>query len=93
MRALALIGLPMHLGYLVVFVLVGVESAGVPVPGETALITAGVLAQHSPFPQACRARCGEQPGHRAAEVILGLGLLAAARRSPSTDSDASMALP
>jgi len=42
--ALAVIGLPRRLGYLVVFVLVGVESAGVPVPGETALITAGVLA-------------------------------------------------
>jgi undecaprenyl-diphosphatase len=47
--ALALIGLPMHLGYLIVFVLVSVESAGVPVPGETALITAGVLAHRGQF--------------------------------------------
>jgi membrane-associated protein len=47
--ALALIGLPGHLGYFIVFVLVGVESAGVPVPGETALITAGILAQRGEF--------------------------------------------
>jgi undecaprenyl-diphosphatase len=47
--ALALVSLSMHLGYLVVFVLVGVESAGVPVPGETALITAGVLAHRGQF--------------------------------------------
>jgi undecaprenyl-diphosphatase len=43
---LALIHLPTHLGYLVLFALVAGESAGVPVPGETALITAGVLAAH-----------------------------------------------
>jgi undecaprenyl-diphosphatase len=43
---LALIHLPTHLGYLVLFALVAGESAGVPVPGETALITAGVLATH-----------------------------------------------
>jgi membrane protein DedA with SNARE-associated domain len=28
---------------------VGAESTGVPVPGETALITAGVLAHHGEF--------------------------------------------
>lgn len=33
-------------GYLVLAALVGIESTGVPVPGETALITAGVLANH-----------------------------------------------
>ena len=33
-----------RLGYLALALLVGGESAGVPVPGETALITAGVLA-------------------------------------------------
>jgi membrane protein DedA with SNARE-associated domain len=32
------------IGYLLLAVLVGGESAGVPLPGETALITAGVLA-------------------------------------------------
>lgn len=41
---LALIKLSTHLGYLILFALVGVESAGVPVPGETALVTAGVLS-------------------------------------------------
>jgi membrane protein YqaA with SNARE-associated domain len=43
---LALLNIPSHLGYLVLFALVGAESTGVPVPGETALITAAVLARH-----------------------------------------------
>ncbi len=33
-----------HLGYLIVFLGVGIESLGVPVPGETALIIGAVLA-------------------------------------------------
>ncbi|MEA2295549.1 MAG: hypothetical protein QOE86_3188 [Solirubrobacteraceae bacterium] len=41
---LALIQLPAHLGYLVLFALVAAESTGVPLPGETALIAAGVVA-------------------------------------------------
>ncbi len=43
---LALIKLPAHLGYPILFALVGAESLGVPVPGETALVAAGVLANH-----------------------------------------------
>ena len=31
-------------GYLAVFIIVGLESAGVPVPGETALVAAAILA-------------------------------------------------
>ena len=46
---LALFKVNSHLGYLVLFALVGVESSGVPVPGETALITAGVLAHDGRF--------------------------------------------
>jgi undecaprenyl-diphosphatase len=46
---LSLVNLPAHLGYLIVFALVGAESTGVPVPGETALITAGVLAHNGQF--------------------------------------------
>lgn len=46
---IAPINLPAHLGYLILFILIGVESAGIPVPGETALITAGVLANHGQF--------------------------------------------
>jgi undecaprenyl-diphosphatase len=46
---LALISLPPGLGYLVLFALVGAESTGIPVPGEAALITAGVLAHHGRF--------------------------------------------
>ena len=45
----ALIHLPTHLGYLILFALIAAESAGVPVPGETALITGAVLAQHGQF--------------------------------------------
>jgi membrane protein DedA with SNARE-associated domain len=39
-----LIDSPEHVGYLAVAVFVGVEASGVPVPGETALIAAAVLA-------------------------------------------------
>ena len=42
------ISIPPHLGYVALFALVGAESAGVPVPGETALIAAGLLARHGP---------------------------------------------
>jgi membrane protein DedA with SNARE-associated domain len=42
---LALVHISPHLGYLVLAALVGAESIGIPVPGETALITAGVLAE------------------------------------------------
>jgi membrane protein DedA with SNARE-associated domain len=44
-----LIRLPAHLGYVILFALVGAESAGIPVPGETALIAGGVLARHGDF--------------------------------------------
>jgi membrane-associated protein len=46
---LALIKIPANLGYLALAGLVGVESMGVPVPGETALITAAVLARSGRF--------------------------------------------
>jgi membrane protein DedA with SNARE-associated domain len=36
-------------GLIILFLLVGMESAGVPLPGETALITAGVLASQGHF--------------------------------------------
>jgi len=35
------------MGYWAVFLLVGAESLGVPLPGETALITAGIYAGHT----------------------------------------------
>ena len=34
-------------GYLAVFILVAIESLGIPLPGETALITAGIYAGHT----------------------------------------------
>lgn len=37
------------LGYLILFGLVGAESTGVPVPGETALITAAILGRRGGF--------------------------------------------
>jgi membrane protein DedA with SNARE-associated domain len=40
----ALIEIPGELGYLALALFVGIEASGVPVPGETALITASVLA-------------------------------------------------
>ena len=41
-----MIHIPATLGYLVVFLLIAAESAGLPVPGETSLTTASVLAAH-----------------------------------------------
>lgn len=46
---LALIKLPAHLGYLILFGLIGAESSGLPVPGESALIAAGFLAHDGQF--------------------------------------------
>jgi len=40
----ALLSVPAHLGYIALAGLVGAESTGLPVPGETALIAAGLLA-------------------------------------------------
>jgi len=40
----ALVDIPPDVGYSVVFALIAVETMGVPVPGETALITAALLA-------------------------------------------------
>src|SRR5947207_68360 len=45
----ALIHIPSRLGYLALAGLVGAESIGIPVPGETALIAAGILAHHGRF--------------------------------------------
>lgn len=41
----ALFKLPIHFGYAALAALVGAESTGIPVPGETALIAAGILAR------------------------------------------------
>jgi undecaprenyl-diphosphatase len=43
---LALLKINAHVAYVGVFALVATESMGLPVPGETALIAAGVLASH-----------------------------------------------
>lgn len=40
----ALINLPANLGYLALALFVGIETMGIPVPGETALIAASLLA-------------------------------------------------
>jgi membrane-associated protein len=42
--ALVLASLTSNIGYPALFLIIAVESSGVPLPGETALITAGVLA-------------------------------------------------
>ena len=43
---LALLNIPTNLGYTILAALVGMESTGIPVPGESALIAAGLLARH-----------------------------------------------
>jgi membrane protein DedA with SNARE-associated domain len=40
----AIVDIPPDVGYAVVFALIAVETMGIPVPGETALITAALLA-------------------------------------------------
>src|SRR3954452_282167 len=40
----AIVDIPPNVGYPVVFVLIAIETMGIPVPGETALITAALLA-------------------------------------------------
>src|SRR3954470_8193205 len=46
---LSIIKLPAPLGSPILFALVGAESTGAPVPGETALIATGILAHHGQF--------------------------------------------
>jgi membrane-associated protein len=62
---LALIHIPRHLGYLALVGLVGAESVGVPLPGETALITAAILSRHGEF------KIGLVIGLAAAAAIVG----------------------
>jgi membrane-associated protein len=42
----ALISIPAKVGYAAVFGLIAIETMGIPVPGETALIAAALLAHH-----------------------------------------------
>src|SRR4051795_5795487 len=42
----ALIDIPPNVGYAAVFALIAVETMGIPVPGETALIAGALLAQN-----------------------------------------------
>jgi membrane-associated protein len=57
-----LIDVPENVGYLAVAVFVGVEASGVPVPGETALIGAAVLASQ---------------GHLSIELVIAIAAAAA----------------
>jgi membrane protein DedA with SNARE-associated domain len=41
----ALVAIPSNLGYLALALLVGAESMGVPLPGETALVTAAIVSR------------------------------------------------
>lgn len=49
-------------GYLLLFVLVGAESLGIPLPGETALVSAAVLtdicARRGAYGHVCSVKCG-----------------------------------
>src|SRR4051794_29067491 len=42
----SIIAIPSNVGYLAVFVLIAIETMGVPVPGETALIAGSLSAHH-----------------------------------------------
>jgi membrane protein DedA with SNARE-associated domain len=42
----ALIDIPANVGYAAVFAFIAIETMGIPVPGETALIAAALLANH-----------------------------------------------
>lgn len=44
MLTAALFGMPSHLGYAALGMLIGLESMGLPLPGEAALLTSGALA-------------------------------------------------
>ena len=57
-----LIDVPENVGYLAVAVFVGVEASGVPVPGETVLIAAAVLASQ---------------GHLSIELVIAIAAAAA----------------
>ena len=59
---LAFLEISASTAYVALFVLIVAESSGVPVPGETALITAGVLASH---------------GHVRIELVIPLAAVAA----------------
>jgi membrane protein DedA with SNARE-associated domain len=59
---IAFLHIPSTVGYLGLVLLVGVESAGVPVPGETSLIAAAVLASQ---------------GHLSLPLVIGLAAAAA----------------
>lgn len=54
--------IPSHLGYVTLAILVGAESAGVPLPGEAALITGAILAHQ---------------GHLQIPLVIGVAALAA----------------
>src|SRR5919204_541032 len=44
----ALVDVPGRVGYPALAALIGIESSGIPVPGETALIAAAIVARHGP---------------------------------------------
>src|SRR3954447_4853631 len=62
MVLLALLDVPKKVGYPVLALLVGAEASGVPVPGETALITSSVIASD---------------GHLAIEAVIAISAAAA----------------
>src|SRR3954454_2673822 len=62
MVLLALLDVPKKVGYPVLALLVGAEASGVPVPGETALITSSVIASD---------------GHLAIEAVIAIAAAAA----------------
>src|SRR4051794_41633898 len=62
MLAVSLVHIAEDVGYPVLFALIAVETMGVPLPGETALITAGIVAAR---------------GHLAIEAVIAIAAAAA----------------
>jgi membrane protein DedA with SNARE-associated domain len=89
----ALIDIPPNVGYLAVFALIAVETMGIPVPGETALIAAALLAHNGQLDivplvaiAAAAAIIGDNIGftigrHGGRRLLLSPGPLQAHRRS------------
>ena len=58
----AIIDVPANVGYAAVFALIAIETMGIPLPGETALFTAGILASR---------------GDLSIEIVIGVAAAAA----------------
>ncbi len=71
--AISIFHVPANLGYGILFALILIESAGAPVPGETSLIAAGILASE---------------GHLSLPIVFAVAISAAVSATTSATSSA-----